>query len=169
MPIGASCQVCGATVEDNKYTRPNPNRGFSQFPYYYCCKECYDKGKKKYKAEESNKASPSGAMGDIYEGVATWFLQKILPRIAPYLGWFGVVILPFIIKYRDSSMPIAAWIISAILGVGIGLAIKLIPLPQKLKKFEFLRKILLWLPFIVVAVILVIYIIKMFIRARAGM
>lgn len=169
--LGGTCAYCGKSIPmgEVKYTRRRPDsRGFdgdSTNDWKYCSEACYVKGKADYdKAKKSSGSSGSSSgsssvQGDLWNFVVTWILTKVLPFVAPYLGWSAVIALPFAAKYSFSNFPIWALIFSLVLGTGIGITIKLVPLPRKIQKF---RKFFLWLPVIVIAVIAAIIIARNF-------
>ena len=166
---GGTCAYCGQSIPmgEVKYTRPRPDAripdGDSTNAWKYCSKACYDNGKVDYdRAKKNSGGSSSGSssvQGDLWNFVMTWILTKVLPFVAPYLGWSAVVALPFTTKYSFSNFPIWALIFSLVLGTGIGITIKFVPLPRKIQKF---RKFFLWLPVIVIAVIAAIIIARNF-------
>ena len=163
------CAYCGDVVESDEYWRaPANGRGgfYNQSELlHYCSKRCYDKGKVSYdkSLDEHNgmgKMNRAAAQGT--GELIVWILTKVLPFVAPYLGWSCVILLPFWIHYDDITViPVWSLIFSGILGTGIGVALKFAPLPNKVKKF---RKLFFWLPvilfFLIVAIILFVTFIK---------
>lgn len=87
--------------------------------------------------------------------IDTVALAKFAFVVAPYVGWAGVVFLPFFFASGKSFASVAVWqyIVAAVLGVGIAIGTRFIPFPDK---FKWLRKLLLWLPIIVVAIVVAI-------------
>ena len=81
-------------------------------------------------------------------------LMALVPAL-PYIGWAGVVFLPFYFASGKDFASVAIWqyIVAAVVGIGIAIGTRFIPFPPKLK---WLGKVLLWLPIAVVAVVLAI-------------
>ena len=81
-------------------------------------------------------------------------LKALVPAL-PYIGWAGVVFLPFFFASGKDFTSVAIWqyVVSAVIGIGIGVGTHFIPFP---KKFHWLRKMLLWLPIVVVAIVVAI-------------
>lgn len=166
------CRFCGKDLSGRStinYSRTNPNPRVQQ-RWNYCNVLCYEKGKKAYDEEvKQYKAGPDGAelgfFGTIAQTVLIWLATKVLPFILPFVGWFGVVLLPFFLGYGNdlAIIPAGIYIFALILGIGIALAIKLVRLPEKYSRFEKIRKPLLWLPIIVTVLILVITVIRLFV------
>lgn len=166
------CKYCGEDLSGRssiEYSRPNPNPRV-QGRWNYCDVLCYGKGKEAYDKEVKRyKAGPDGVelgfFGSIAQALSIWLATKVLPFILPFVGWFGVVLLPFFLGYGNDlgSIPMGIYIFALIVGIGIALAIKLVRLPEKFSKFEKFRKPLLWLPIIVTVLIIVITVVRLFV------
>ena len=78
-------------------------------------------------------------------------LKALVPAL-PYIGWAGVVFLPFFFASGKDFTSVAIWqyVVSAVVGIGIAIGTRFIPFPPKLK---WLSKVLLWLPIVVVAIV----------------
>ena len=157
-----SCRYCSKSLSDYssiKYSRMPPSFSGQSKPWNYCSKDCYDKGKSDFDKQFGSSSASGGnsfAAG-LWDVFATWVLTKVIPFVAPYIGWIGAIALPFLFYYDfDLSMvPLWAMIFSFILGMGIAVAIKLVPFPKKIQRF---RKFFLWLPIIIVIAMIVILI-----------
>lgn len=74
-------------------------------------------------------------------------------RVLPFIGWAGVVFLPFFFASGKDFAAVAIWqyVVAAVVGIGIAIGTKFIPFPPKLK---WLSKVILWLPIAVVVLVI---------------